>query len=167
MKRALKWALIAIVILIIFGFWYNWRYSMGIVDAYTVNKPTIENKLLIATQKSEYKDKVTQYITEYYFGKNIYISVIDITDMDQVDKEQYGAFVIIHTYEMWMPPENVRSFLNDNEIRNKVFTVSTSGDGHLIPEGVDGVTSASIIMDTQKDAEKVIKWINNQLAIET
>ncbi len=167
MKKALKWGLIAIILLIVFGFWYNWKYSMGIVNAYSVNKSTIENKLLIATQKSEYKDKVTAYITDQYFGKDIYISVIDVTDLDASVLRQYDAFIIIHTYEMWLPPEQVRSFLSLEGSGENIFVLSTSGDGNLIPEGVDGITSASIILDADNDAEKIITWINNQFTLKS
>jgi len=167
MKKVLKYGLIAIALLVIFSFWYKWKYSMGVKDGFTVNKPTIENKLLLATQQSEYKDKVTQLVADHFIGKDIYISVIDVTQLNQSLINDYQAFVIIHTYEMWNPPKQVVSFLQSEDIKNKVFTVSTSGDGNLIPENVDGITSASIILDAEKDANKVIEWINDQFTLET
>jgi len=166
MKKILKWVLIALVVFALFSLWYNWKYSMGVADSNSINQPTLEYKLLLITQKSEYKDAVTKNIASYFKGKDIYISIIDVTEMAEVDLDNFQRFVIIHTYEMWKPPKQIVAFLEKENIKNKVFTVSTSGDGNLIPEGVDGVTSASVITDAEEDAQEVIEWIKTQFKLE-
>jgi len=134
---------------------------MGVVERYTINSPKLENKLLIATQQSEYKDEITQTITSLLKDKNVYISVIDVTELNKSLINEFDAFILIHTYEMSRPPIMVNQFLENQELKNKVFTISTSGSGDLQIEGVDGFSSASVILDSQKEANLALEWINN------
>jgi len=167
MKKVIKWGILIFGCLVLFGFWYNWKYSMGVAESYTVNNPMLKDKLLIATQQSEYKDKVTKSISDYYQGKDLFVSVIDVTELDASLLDKYDAFVILHTCQMWKPPKKVRSFLKHKNEKSKIFTVCTSGPGDLRTEGVDGVSSASVLYEAKNDALKTIEWINKQFRKDT
>ncbi len=162
MKKILKWIVIILAALFLFGLWYNWKYSMGVAESKSINDPTLEHRLLLVTQQSEYKDALTKRIAKHFRGKDIHISIIDVTELAEADVAHYQRYVIMHTHIMWKPPRPVVEFLKDETVKQKVFTVSTSGDGNLIPKGVDGITSASIMLDAEKDAKRVISWITDQ-----
>ena len=138
---------------------------MGVTESFTINSPEIEHKLLIATQKSEYKDKVTQYLIDQLIDENIHILVIDVTELKGDFINKFDAILILHTYEMGRPPKQLTAFIANNEISDNVFTVSTSGQGDIRLEGVDGISSASIITDVENEAVKALEWINNQFGL--
>ena len=161
MKKALKIIAVILVALFIFGYWYQWRYSMGEADPIMINSSTLDNKLLVATQQSEYKDEITKKITDHFIGKDIFISVVDVTKLEKISRSHFDAFVIIHTNERWRPPYEVKVFLDETKDSNNIFLVSTSGEGDLITEGIDGITSASELIDVQEDVDTTINWISD------
>ena len=165
MKKSIKWIFAVLLILIFFSIWYNWRYSMGIASPYTVNDINSNNKLLLITQKSDYKDEVTSSITEALKGKNVFVSVIDVTAIQKARISDFDAFLLLHTYEMWKPPFQVDQFLNQSAQRDNIFIIATSGGGDLLPEGVDGITSASILESKDHEVSKAIEWIEGQFDI--
>ncbi|NNK28300.1 MAG: hypothetical protein HKP06_08685, partial [Flavobacteriaceae bacterium] len=59
MNRLKKIALLVLFILgllIMFGTWYKFKYSMDKVVSSTINSPELERSLVIATQGSEFKN---------------------------------------------------------------------------------------------------------------
>ena len=62
LKKILFRILAVMVAFFLFLVWYQYKYSMDDVNPYTVNAPTLDKKLLIATQGSDFKDKVTNGI---------------------------------------------------------------------------------------------------------
>jgi menaquinone-dependent protoporphyrinogen IX oxidase len=75
-------------------------------------KPILEKKLLIATQGSDFKDKVTSAIVKHFKLDSIYIQVFDIAELQGVDPNDFDALVIIHTWENWKPPVAVKAFID-------------------------------------------------------
>jgi hypothetical protein len=139
---------------------------MGVAHSYQVNDKKSTYSLLITTQNSEYKDKVTQRITESLKGMDVYVKVIDQTKFSNILPKNYDAFIFLHTWEMWKAPKNIQEFLSQDEIQHKSFVISTSGGGDLFHEGIDGITSASIILDAETDADKAIVWTKKLLSLE-
>ena len=158
MKRIIRWIIAIVICVVLFGIGYNWKYSMGVAQSYQVNDKQSTNSLLIITQKSEYKDKVTNRITDRLKGADVYVKVIDQTKFTDILPENYDAFIFLHTWEMWRAPKNIQAFINLDNIQQKTFVVSTSGGGDLFHEGIDGITSASIILDADYDADQAIEW---------
>ncbi len=165
MKRVFRWLLAMVVCVVLFGLWYNWRYSMGVAQSYQVNDKQSTYSLLITTQKSEYKEKVTHRITDRLKGMDVYVKVIDQTEFSDILPGNYDAFIFLHTWEMWKAPKNIQAFLTLDDIQYKTFVVSTSGGGDLFHEGIDGITSASIILDAENDADKAILWTKKLLSL--
>ena len=165
MKQIIRWVLAVLICLFVFGLWYDWNYSMGIADSYEINDKKSTYSLLITTQKSDYKDKVTQKITDGLRGKDIYVKVIDQTKLFNILPEEYDAFIFLHTWEMWKAPHNISELIHQADMKDKTFVVSTSGGGELYHDGINGISSASIILDAEADAAKVHDWIENLLTI--
>lgn len=138
---------------------------MGVAPSYQVNDEQSTYSILFVTQKSEYKDKVTRRITDGLKGMDVYVKVIDQTKFTDILLENYDAFIFLHAWEMWKAPNNIQEFITLDNVQQKTFVVSTSGGGDLFHKGIDGITSASIILDSDSDADKAIAWTKKLLSL--
>ena len=144
LKRTLWIILTMMVVFFIFLLWYKNRYSMDVVESYEVNSPNLEKKLLIATQGSEFKDMLTQSIVDHYTSDAIYIKVIDVSSLENIAENDYTAILVIHTWENWKPPVEVKAFVeNTKPLSNKIVVMTTSGEGSYKMEGIDAITGES------------------------
>ena len=75
-KKILLIILALMVAFFLFLIWYQHNYSMDVVSPYTINSPTLEKKLLIATQGSEFKNKVTSGIVNHFKTDSVYIESV-------------------------------------------------------------------------------------------
>ena len=163
-KKLVLVILLLIGILFIFFFWYRQTYSMETARTYVINSPSLERKLLIATQGSEFKDVVTKGIADYYSSQPIFIKVIDISSLDKIDATDYSAMVIIHTWQNWEPPVEVKYFIEKNvDFMNRVIVLTTSGEGSYKMEGVDAITGESILTDAPLYTAKIIDKLDSIL----
>ena len=167
MKRFKKILLIMLgfmVAFFLFLMWYQYNYSMDVVAPYTINTPTLEKKVLIATQGSEFKNKVTGGIVDYFKADSVYIEVVDITSLPTINLEKYNALVIIHTWENWKPPITVQTFIEKYpEHKNKIVVLTTSGEGSYKMEGIDAITGESILADAPIFVDTIVARLNRLL----
>lgn len=130
---------------------------MGNAEAFQVNSANLDHKLLIATQKSAFKDSVTQLLVKHYTSDPVFIKVIDISSLSKIDPADYTAIAIIHTWENWEPPLEVKSFIEQtSEFQKKIIVLTTSGDGSFKMKQVDAITGESKIEETPLFADKLI-----------
>ena len=80
-------------------------------ETFQVNSANLDPKLLIATQKSAFKVSVTQLLVKHYTSDPIFIKIIDISSLSKIDPLGYTAIAIIHTWENWKPPLEIKSFI--------------------------------------------------------
>lgn len=161
LKKILLIFLGLMLVFFLFLLWYQYRYSMDEVKPYAVNVPTLEKKLLIATQGSDFKDKVTTGIVEYFKPDSIYIQVVDVSSLENIDPKDFSAIVVIHTWENWKPPISVQSFIEKNlDKKNKIVVLTTSGEGTYKMEGVDAFTGESIVADVPFFVDKIVERVN-------
>lgn len=156
--RFVLYGLLAVLVFL-FGFalWYRYTYSMETVQAYEVNSPTLARSLLIAAQGSEFKNSVVEGIVDHYKSNAIFIKVVDISALENMDVSGFDAILLIHTWEYRKPPEAVQLFMDKNPgLKSKMVVLSTSGEGSGKMEGVDAITGESIISDVSLYVEKVI-----------
>lgn len=154
-------SLIFLIILTIFSIWYKEKYSMGIVESYTINAIDSDDSVLIATQGSEFKDELTLKLIEHLGSTNTFIKVVDVTNLMEEKVEGYDAVIIMHSWEMWSTPSEVRSFLNTVGEKDKIYCIGTSGSGDLELEGVDGISSASEIINIDYILKKTLLWLES------
>jgi len=160
-KMLLRGLLALVCCIVVFFIWYDWTYSMDVVESYEINEPTAEHSILIATQGSTYKNEVTKLIVEDVGALDLFVKVIDVTKLSGEQAGQYDAYVIIHTIEMYKAPKPALDFA-EKVPKSKLLGIATSGDGIYHMEGVDGVTSASVILDSRAHADEAVHWIKNQ-----
>lgn len=147
--------------------YYLLTNSMYEVESYTINDPNIPTKLLIATQGSEFKDRVTQNIIAHYKPDKAFIQVLDISNLHKINPEEYNAIIIMHTWEYGDAPDNVTQFLKrNNRSKYKIVMLATSGDGSKKIKGVDAITGESSLETASSIAAEIIEQVQQILPIE-
>ncbi|MCM4173902.1 hypothetical protein DHD32_20745 [Arenibacter sp. TNZ] len=160
-KKILLILLSIAVLFLAFLLWYQQEYAMDVVQNYEVNSPVGNSKLLIATQGSEFKNTITTAIVDYYKSESVYIKVIDVSSLVDVDLMNYDALLVIHTWENWNPPASIKSFMDRTvEERDKMVVLTTSGQGTYRMEGIDAITGESIMDETPMYVGKIINELN-------
>lgn len=137
---------IGVVVLGLFLFlsWYKYHYSMTVAESFEVNAPELDQRVLIATQGSKFKDAVVDAVVESLRQRPIYIKVIDVSLLAGVDEDNWNALVVIHTWENWKPQLDAKRFLRRVKVPEKVVVLTTSGGGEEKMEGVDAITASSV-----------------------
>ncbi len=146
-----NWKKIGLVLVVfviaIAGFliWYKNTYSMDVAEAFEVNSPQLEQKILIATQGSEFKDKVVAGLVEKLRERDIFIKVIDVSSLPSIDVDDYNAIVLLHDWELQKPPAVVEQFLKKSGNNKKLVVLATSGGSDTSMKGIDGISGESIL----------------------
>jgi len=144
--------------LLSFMAWYQYTYSMDEISSFEINTISNDKKILIATQGSAFKNKITSNIINHYKNDSIYIKVIDVDGLSKIYTKDYNAIILIHTWESWQPPQTVKLFLNRTRLKQKkIIILTTSGSGDAKMKGIDALTGESIIENTQNYSEEIIK----------
>ncbi|MBQ0734737.1 hypothetical protein [Aquimarina celericrescens] len=160
MKRPKKvlWIILSVIVLFfLFSIWYKYEYSMEVVEAYEVNTPDFDRKLLIATQGSTFKDSITNKLVNHYKSDSIFIKVIDVSSLVDIKPDEYTGIVIMHTWENWKPPFVVREFIEQTiDQRDKIVVLTTSGEGTYKMAEVDAITGESNLEEISNYAKKMI-----------
>ncbi|SDE43683.1 hypothetical protein SAMN05421636_10561 [Pricia antarctica] len=157
LKNIVLFTMSLIGVLFLGALWYMNTYSMDEAKAFEVHSPNLEKKLLVATQGSDFKNSVTAGIVEYYEQDSIYIKVIDVSDLGDIDPKNFDALLIIHTWENRKPPTSVQTFTDKNQnTKNKTVMLTTSGEGSYKMGDVDAITGESIVADAPLIVDKII-----------
>ena len=158
LKRFLWLFLGVMVAFFLFLFWYQYKFSMYVTQSYEVNASHWNKRLLIATQGSDFKDLVTKGLVDHFKTDSIFIQVVDIQDLPDIEPEYYDAFVLIHTWESWKPPGEVQSFIErTNKYSAKIVVLTTSGEGSYKMDDVDAITGESILANTYLYVDEIVK----------
>ena len=157
-------ALITLVLVIMaFMSWYTNQYSMDIIVSYEVNNPQSRNRVLIATQGSEFKKELTQNIVSHLKSRPIYINVIDVTALPTIKQNEWDAIVIIHTWEYLLPQKNAQLFVDQLTNTDNLVAVTTSGLGKKKLEKINGISSASISSEVDLVTSQVVQKVERLL----
>ncbi|NOQ71735.1 MAG: hypothetical protein GQ574_07035 [Crocinitomix sp.] len=164
-----KKILIVIGLFIVFAFaglvWFEATYSMDDVESYTIGNEEAEKTVLIATQGSEYKNKLTDSLVDFLTAYDIYISVKDVKLLPEVVVDDWDAIVIIHTFEIWKPQEDADAFLKEHYDAGKMIVHGTSATAGNKIEDVDAITGASIISDIPSQFKIIESKLSSILAL--
>jgi hypothetical protein len=139
-----------------FAGWYRIHYSMSIARAFEVNDPRSAPRILIATQGSEFKDAVVAAVVKRLRTRAAYVKVVDVSALASLDDAAWHAIVILHTWEMRKPPAPVQAFVDRARGSGKLVVLTTSGGGDFRIEGVDAISSASVVADAQSRSEEIL-----------
>lgn len=140
---------------IAFAGWYRIHYSMDAARSFEVNDPHSSSRVLIATQGSEFKDAVVARVAQHLEARAVYVKVIDVSALPGVDLRDWNAIVLVHTWEMRKPPGEVKAFVERARNSGKLVVLTTSGAGKFRMDGVDAISSASVVADAPSRAADI------------
>ena len=154
-----------LALLLLLAVWYKYSYAMDTAESYEVNSVEYSKKLLIATQGSEFKDKITHNVINYFKNDSIFINVIDISALKEIEPADYNVFLLIHTWENWNPPVHIESFINGaKDYKDKIVVITTSGEGSHKMSNIDAITGESktenILPFTREAIDKIESILN-------
>jgi len=152
---------IVVVLLVVFGI-YLLMNKQGVIEPFEVNNPELGQKVLIASQGSDFKNAVVESLTQYLREKPVYTKVIDVTALAEVNEDEWDAVVLIHTTEKWKLQPDVKAYLDRAEDISKVVPLTTSGSGEWKTKdfNVDVITSASKMSEMNSVLGKIISRLN-------
>lgn len=163
-KKILIAFLSLIGLFLIFLTWYKYQYAMDKANSYEVNSISLTKKLLIATQGSNFKNKLTLEVVDYYKSNSVYIKVVDVSSLKNTALEDYNAILIIHTWEYSKPPSTIQSFMDSGKyIPEKTIVFTTSGEGSYKMDNVDAITGASKLENTSASINEIVTRLDSIL----
>ncbi len=135
--------------------------QQGVIEPFSVGSPKAKTKILIASQGSNFKNKLVEDLVSQLKGNETYLSIVDCTMLGNENTANWDAIIIIHTMQMHFMPEEAQRFLQHVDDFSKVILVSTSGGGdEFVDEfNVDAISSAS----REAAIPKIVKWMNEKL----
>ncbi|SHJ43563.1 hypothetical protein SAMN04487911_12120 [Arenibacter nanhaiticus] len=153
-----------LLLFLIFLMWYHNTYAMSEASEYDENSISLDSKLLIATQGSEFKNRLTQEVVAYYKMKEVYIKVIDVSSLERINPINYDAILLLHTWEYWKPPTEVKLYIErQQELLDRMVILTTSGKGTSKMKEVDAITGESILEDIPYYVNTITKKLDSLL----
>ena len=161
MKKVLKILLSIIISVVVIIFILLGTYIVvniqGVIEPFKVGSPNAKNKILIASQGSEFKNNLVKTLVQELETEDNYLNIVDCTKLDDENESNWDAIVIIHSAQVHKMPKEAELFLKRSVNLSKVILVSTSGagDDKIKDFEVDAISTASRISITYK----VINWL--------
>lgn len=146
-KHLLVIIVVAALLLIVSGslFGYLKRHAMATAQTYEKGAPSLPRHVLVATQGSPFKDRLVTALAAQLEQRPVYVKVIDVGGLGDIDGADWHAIVLVHSWEFGKPPRVVRDFVARLAAPDKVIDVTTSGSGREKLPGVDVISSASVV----------------------
>lgn len=134
---------------------------------FEVNTPAASKKIVIASQGSNFKNKLGNLILNEPDFSQFYFKGIDVKQLGEIDNDAWDAVVVITTVEGGKLPRTATKFLTEAGDAQNIRLVITSGGGSLVPEGItiDAYTSASAEKDLTQISQAIINAVK-QLTIQ-
>jgi hypothetical protein len=116
---------------------------------YETGNPDSARKVLIAGERSEFKEQVVVGLIEKLGTEDWYYRVIGLNQLAEQDTEAFGAVLLVAAVRAGKLSGQVTDFLSSNPANPKVILFYTRGSEEPMPEKsrpklkVDAVSSAS------------------------
>jgi len=144
-------------VVIVFSAWYVIKFWPRHAEDMEFGNPEFNERVLIATQGSEFKNDVVQRLAEKLSARDIYIKITDVSNLDSIDSDAWADIVILNSNIADKMNTSVRTFLNRVGPSDSIIVITTSGWGDFVPPNleVDGITTASRLNETEKMANRI------------
>ena len=127
-----------------------------------------KTKILIATQKSQFKKAVVSEVSKSLEKEGYVVKVINLKELSSVAVYDYQAIIIVNTCWVWQINSHAKKFLkklSKNE-KKKIILFTTAKNENWEPKiaGVDAVTSASRINKANVISKAIMEKLQILLA---
>lgn len=155
--------LVILFILFLLMVWYMRMHTMRDTEPFEINSPTASQRIVIATQGSAFKDSVVNHVVRALKEKPVYIKVIDVKQLSEINEDDWDAIAILHTWEYSEPQTEAKAFTTSVKNKNKLIIITTSGEGTNVLDNVNGISSASNLANVSQKAEAILARIDKLL----
>lgn len=167
-KKVIKLSIIilgGIFGIIIVGFAiYVYMFYPRTADSYEIKVTNPEEKVLIATQSTEFKNLLVEKLIDSLKSKSVYVKVIDVDKLTEVSCDNWDRILIINSFIIRLNKE-INNFLKKDSTK-KTLLVVTAGGADWRPKQeikVDAITSASRIEYTNSMTKLINDWLDHDL----
>ena len=124
-----------------------------------------DQRVLIATQRTEFKEAVVSRVVEDLEKDLCYVKVIDLKRLENEPATNYDAIVVVNTCKAWRLTGGVSKFVKAFPYKDKVVLLTTAGGEDWKPKSVevDAITSASKEQKTDPVAEEISRKVRKIL----
>jgi hypothetical protein len=114
-------------------------------------------RVLIATQKSKFKQTVVSEIRNNLVDKVSYVKVVDVKWLPYESADDYHSIVILNRCMAGRPDPRVESFVDDMPDKQKVVLLTTGRLDSWKPDSpeIDAMSSASAMSETAPIARTI------------
>ena len=121
----------------------------------------LESSVLIVTQKTKFKQEVVSEVRKALNQNSIHTKIVDVKNLRSQDTRDFSAIVIINRALAGRPDPRVESYIDYEPQKNKIIILTTGILDAWKPdtEGVDAMTSASVISKSDKIAKTIVKKV--------
>jgi uncharacterized membrane protein len=142
-----------------------WGCASALVET-TESRPdaVLKSSVLIATQKTKFKQEVVSEMRKALNQNSIHTKIVDVKNLRYQGTEEFSVIVIINRALAGRPDPRVESYIDTEPKKNKIIILTTGIMEAWKPdtEGVDAMTSASVLNKSDKIAKTIV---NKVLAI--
>ncbi len=156
--------IVVVVVLFIVTFSiYLYIHRQGNIKTFEAGNQNAKKRLLIASQGSDFKNRLVDGLIQNLREKQLYIKVIDVTNLSAINENEWNAMVFIHTTEKWELQPDVKKYLDRAKDLKKVILITTSGSGDWQTKDykVDIITSASKNEELKTLVPDILKRLNS------
>jgi hypothetical protein len=121
--------------------------------------------MIIASDSSEFKDNIRNRVIQQYQNEGN-IELVNIKRLKDIDPTDYDVVLILDTCLAWSGfNPSVNTFLENNKSKDNVVLFMTAGDPDWTYsyQGVDAITSASVVENEDVKFEEITQQINQLL----
>ena len=138
------------------------------IQAFELNSPKLDKRVLVAARSSEFKDAVVAKIRDSFLGIPVYVKFIGVDDLDKEKAGSYTAVILVSTCIAGGFDRHIEAFLGQTSDQRKTIILTTAGDANWKPDkkgrNYDAITTASIKTDVDKVAGEIISKVRALLA---
>ena len=124
-----------------------------------------DQRVLIATQRSEFKEAVVSRVVEGLEKDLCYVKVIDLKRLEDEPATDYDAVVVVNTCKAWRLTGGALKFVKEFPDKDKVVLLTTTGGEDWKPKSVevDAITSASTEQKADPVADEIARKVRKIL----
>ena len=139
-----------------------WGCASQPVATIESGRPAVsDKKVLVATQKSQFKQAVVSEIYDELKQNAIYLKIIDVKGLKSQSTAEFSAIVIINRCMAGRPDPRVESFIDREPRKNRIIVLTTGVRDSWTPDtpGVDAMTSASVLDKSDQVARSIVERV--------
>ena len=133
-------------------------------EPFEINQTNQSKSILIATQDSDFKEKLVKRLCDSMKGSSINIRGIDVRDLSEVNEEDWNKIIIINSFIIQLN-KNAGRFIDQLSTPEKVLLCVTSGGADWQPQSqlkVDAITSASREVHIDDLVQLMTDWVEHE-----